>query len=52
MMKIIHIMRDGAVRDSVEGLVVSAEKNPTLYKIINEINKGVIKSEERIKVSS
>lgn len=45
-MKIIHIMSDGSVRDSIEGLIVSAEKNTILYKIIDEINKGV-KNNER-----
>lgn len=40
-MKIIHIMKDGSVRDSVKDLKVSYKLNETVYKIIDSINKGV-----------
>lgn len=39
-MKIVHIMSDGSVRDSVEGLTVSYEKNKGLYQIIDSIHNG------------
>lgn len=35
-MKIIHIMADGTVRDSIEGLVIP---NGAFYEILRDINE-------------
>jgi len=39
-MRIIHIMKDGTVRDSVEGLVI---QNKEFYQVLN----GIISKEKK-----
>lgn len=40
-MKVIHIMADGTIRDSVEGIVI---ENEQFYQVVNNIMK---KGDER-----
>lgn len=44
--RIIHIMADGTVRDSIEGLVVPYEMCPEAYAVIERANER-IKKEKR-----
>lgn len=44
--RIIHIMADGTVRDSIEGLVVPYEMCPDAYAVIERANER-IKKEKR-----
>ena len=37
-MRIIHIMADGSVRESVEGLVI---KSPEFYQVLNTIQQDL-----------
>lgn len=46
-MKIIHIMKDGTTRDSIEGMVVSITDNREVYAILNELNKEVLRNEKQ-----
>lgn len=46
-MKIIHVMKDGTVRDSIEGVVIPAS-NKEAYKILERQvadNEKVVKAE-------
>ena len=40
MSKVIHVMRDGTKRESVEGLTVKINEAQPVYKLIDQINKG------------
>ena len=42
---IIHIMKDGTRRDSIEGVVVPLETHKNLYHIIDSISKEVNRGE-------
>ena len=33
-MRVVHILADGAIRDSVDGLVI---KSPEFYQVLNKI---------------
>lgn len=46
--RIIHIMADGTVRDSIEGFVVPYEQCPDAYAVIERVNER-IKNERMIK---
>lgn len=39
-MKLIHIMKDGSIRDSVEGITVHNEQ---FYRVLNEILRKKVK---------
>ena len=40
-MKIIHIMKDGSTRDSIDGVELSISDNREVYAILNELNREV-----------
>lgn len=46
-MRIVHIMKDGSVRDSIEGMVVPLETNEAVYDIIKGMNKRGIHNEKK-----
>ena len=39
-MNIIHIMKDGSIRDSVEGITIQSEQ---FYRVFNEILRKKVK---------
>ena len=44
-----HIMKDGAERDSIEGIVIRRDDFPTLYAILQKIElKEETKTEEGV----
>lgn len=43
-MKIIHVMADGSVRDSVEGIVIKDER---FYEILKNIQQKKLHKEKR-----
>jgi hypothetical protein len=46
--RIIHIMADGTVRDSIEGLVVSYEMCPDAYAVIERANERIKKEKKYV----
>lgn len=44
--KVIHIMADGTVRDSIEGLVVPYEMCPDAYAVIERVNERIKKEKK------
>lgn len=47
--KIRHIMADGTVRDSIEGLVVPYEMCPDAYAVIERCNERIKKEKKQWK---
>jgi hypothetical protein len=41
--QVIHIMADGTVRDSIEGLIVPYEMCPEAYAVIERVNQRIKK---------
>jgi hypothetical protein len=39
MAKVINILADGTVLDSMEGFVIDLEKNPHIYTVFAEMSK-------------
>lgn len=42
-MKVTHVMADGTIRDSVEGLVI---KSPQFYQVLNGIQQKKVHKEK------
>lgn len=38
--KVVHVLRDGTVLDSIEGHIVKFEDAEPLYRMIDNLNKG------------
>lgn len=43
-MRIIHIMADGTIRDSIDGLVI---KSPQFYQVLKTIQQKKVHKEKR-----
>ena len=45
--RVIHIMADGTVRDSIEGFVVTREACPGAYAVIERVNERIKKERKQ-----
>ena len=50
-MNIIHIMKDGTIRDDIDGLIVPFKENKPVYDIIKGLHKRGIHNEHKKKSS-
>lgn len=50
-MRIIHIMKDGTVRDNIAGAVVPFRENKPVYDILKGLQKRGIHNEQKKKSS-
>lgn len=50
-MRIIHIMKDGTIRDSIDGVVVPFRENKPVYDILKGLHKRGIHNEQKKKSS-
>lgn len=46
-MKVVHVMKDGEIRDSIKGLVPPAETG--CYDVLNAVRKRLLKEKEKEK---
>lgn len=49
--RVIHILADGTVRDSIEGFVVTREACPDAYAVIERVNKRIKKEQKQCSAS-